>query len=118
MMYSISGQTRLVLLVRLLDQSSLAKGIFFPVEDCDERLINKKFTTSGISFGFSREKEVRVRGMLYAKLLETATLERIPPVHGWHELNGEIRFAFPEQLLTGEGVERYVGSDRKIARRI
>lgn len=114
--YSIAGDDKLVLFVRFLDQSSLAKSIYFAIRDCDERLINKKFTISGISFGFGREKEKQIRRMLYARLLQTAILEEIPPAHGWYEINNEIHFAFPEELWIGEEVERYVGSDRKTAR--
>lgn len=96
-----------VLRLVIMDGNSRKKVIFYCYRKLEDRYINKKFNAAGIIFGFSHVKEMRVRKIFLAKLIETASDYFIPAHHGWYRENGEIRFAFPEDF-TWEEVEPYV----------
>lgn len=96
-----------VLCLVIQNQYSNAKSAFFCYRKLEDSYINRKCNVAGIVFGFSHEKETRVRKLFLEKLMETASCRYIPTHHGWYQEEGEIKFAFPDEL-TWEEVEPYI----------
>jgi len=96
-----------LLYIQICGKTAKKIPIFLCYRKMDDRYINKKFNAAGVRFGFSYEKEVRVRKLLVEELVEIAPIYILPASHGWYRREGEPAFAFPE-MQTWEEFERYV----------
>lgn len=80
------------------------KTLYFWLNELDDKTINKKFNSAGISFGLANDKETSMRRILITKLIETSPICFIPPCHGWYKNGQEIRFSFPGECVWEEVV--------------
>ena len=68
--------------IGIRNKTSREISVFLSFRKLEDKYIAKKFATAGIMFGFSYEKERRVRWMFITELLDMAPVCFLPPAHG------------------------------------
>lgn len=77
-------------------------GFGLDLEEVSPRIINRKFTALGLSFGFGGHRETQLRQRLIEQAVEQSEAIRLPDDHGWYCLDGKLQFAFPDELTWKE----------------
>lgn len=85
-----------------MDEMGREKKIYFLNSECDDSRIRKKFKKSGIMFGFSFQKETEIKNIIIQEMRNQADVQELPRCSGWNEINGQIKFVFPEELTWKE----------------
>lgn len=85
------------------------KKIYFLLSECDDSYIRKKFRKSEIILGFSPQKETEIKNIIIKEICNQADVQELSRCSGWNEINGQIKFVFPEEL-TWKEVLKYARS--------
>lgn len=104
----IFGEHSGVLCVVFKTKRDVDKCFWIDLSEAVPRIINRKFTALGLSFGFGGQKETQLRQLLIERAVQLSEVIALPQAHGWYSLDGSLHFAFPEEL-TWEEVTVYAG---------
>lgn len=81
--------------------------LYIDANNLADRVLNTKFNSGGLRFGFSHAKESMLRLALVVKLIQTAQIRYLPIVHGWYKEEGKFKYCFPDEY-TFEEVKKHV----------
>lgn len=88
------------------EEEGIRKSLWLNLDEATPRVINKKFTALGLSFGFGGQRETQLRRLLIEKLIQLSAYIGLPQNHGWYCLDDGPQFVFPDEL-TWEEVKAY-----------